>query len=186
MSRIGRKIIKIPEGVKVTLADGVMTVSGSRGSLTRSIPPEVSVKIDESGILVGVGDQLRKTLALWGLYRNLLANMVEGAAHGFQKELELSGIGFKVKKDGEGLVLSLGFSHPIKYSPQAGISFEVKEDNKLIISGIDRELIGQEAAKIRSLKKPEPYKGKGIKYPGEIIRRKAGKVGKVGATLGGK
>ena len=186
MSRIGRKTIKITEGVAVTVSGQMISVKGPRATLEKSLPAEGSVKVVDGEISVGTSGDTRRAVAVWGLYRNLIANMVEGVVKGFQKELELSGIGFKAKKDGSNLVLSLGFSHPVKYFPSAGVSFEVKEENKLIISGADRELVGQEAAKIRALKKPEPYKGKGIKYRGEYIRRKAGKVGKVGAALGVK
>lgn len=186
MSRIGRKIIRIPEGVRVDLNGRQLSVSGPRGSLQRSLPAELSLKLDSQTLQLASSHSSRKLSSLWGLHRSLIANMVEGVTQGFQKELEFTGVGYKVKKDGLDIVFSLGFSHPIRWTGQPGIDFEVREDTRLIISGIDRELVGQEAARIRALKKPEPYKGKGIKYVGEVIRRKAGKVGKVGASLGAK
>ena len=186
MSRIGHKIIRIPDGVEVSFAVNKLTVNGPRGTMEKEIPPEITVELKNREICVASKGNTRRIEALWGLYRSLIANMVTGVDKGFQKELELSGIGFKVKKDGSDFILSLGFSHPVKFPTRTGIAFEVSGDTKLIISGSDKELVGQVAAKIRELKKPEPYKGKGIKYKGEFIRRKSGKVGKVGATLGAK
>ncbi len=186
MSRIGHKIIIIPEGVEAKFLGNKLTVSGKRGTVEREIPSEITLELTDREIRVASKGTTRKIEALWGLYRSLIANMMTGVVTGFKKELELSGIGFKAKNDGSDLILSLGFSHPVKFSMKAGVTFEVSGDNKLIISGSDKELVGQVAAKIRELKKPEPYKGKGIKYKGEYIRRKSGKVGKVGAALGAK
>lgn len=186
MSRIGHKIIRIPDGVAVSFAVNKLTVNGPRGTMEKEIPPEITLELKDHEIYVASKGNSRRIEALWGLYRSLIANMMTGVDKGFQKELELSGIGFKVKKDGSDFILSLGFSHPVKFPTRTGIAFEVSGDTKLIISGSDKELVGQVAAKIRELKKPEPYKGKGIKYKGEFIRRKSGKVGKVGAALGAK
>lgn len=186
MSRIGHKIIRIPEGVEAKFLGNKLTVSGKRGMMEREIPSEITLELSDREIRVASKGTTRRIEALWGLYRSLIANMMTGVITGFKKELELSGIGFKAKNDGSDLILSLGFSHPVKFSMRAGVTFEVSGDNKLIISGSDKELVGQVAAKIRELKKPEPYKGKGIKYKGEYIRRKSGKVGKVGAALGAK
>lgn len=186
MSRIGHKIIRIPDGVEVKLLGNKITVDGPRGTMEKEIPPEITVELKDREIRVSSKGSTRRIEALWGLYRSLIANMITGIGTGFKKELELSGIGFKVKNDGSDLILSLGFSHPVKFPTSTGIVFEVSGDTKLIISGSDKELVGQVAAKIRELKKPEPYKGKGIKYKGEYVRRKSGKVGKVGAALGAK
>lgn len=186
MSRIGHKIIRIPDGVEVSFAVNKLTVNGPRGTMEKEIPPEITIELKDREICAASKGSTRRIGALWGLYRSLIANMITGVNTGFQKELELSGIGFKVKRDGSDLVLSLGFSHPVKFLMSAGVTFEVSGDNKLIISGSDKELVGQVAAKIRALKRPEPYKGKGIRYKGEYIRRKSGKVGKVGAALGAK
>lgn len=186
MSRIGHKIIIIPEGVEAKFLGNKLTVSGKRGMMEREIPSEITLELSDREIRVASKGTTRRIEALWGLYRSLIANMMTGVVTGFKKELELSGIGFKAKNDGSDLILSLGYSHPVKFPMRAGVTFEVSGDNKLIISGSDKELVGQVAAKIRELKKPEPYKGKGIKYKGEYIRRKSGKVGKVGAALGAK
>lgn len=186
MSRIGRQLISLPAGVEVRVEDHQITVSGPKGSLSKSLPAEFKVSLNGPWLKVTSSDGSREEKSLWGLYRNLIANMVEGVSRGFSKELELSGIGFKVKMDGSDLIFSLGFSHPLRFSPSSGVAVQVKEENKIIILGADKELVGQEAARMRDLKKPEPYKGKGIRYRGELVRRKAGKVGKVGSSLGSK
>lgn len=184
MSRIGRKIIKIPGNVVVRLEAGKITVSGPKGDLEKGIPSQVSLKLIGRDIGVSVEGSSRKDKAVWGLYRNLVANLVEGVSRSFRKELELSGIGYKVKKEGADLVFSLGFSHPVRFPKVDGVEFEVKDENNLAVVGGDKELVGKTAARIKFLKKPEPYKGKGIKYKGDFIRRKAGKVGKVGSLAG--
>lgn len=179
MSRIGRKIIIIPSGVTLTVAEqNQVTVVGPKGQLVRTLPAVVQVTVADGTATVSVsnptnGDQR----ALWGLWRKLLANMVEGVSAGFSKKLELNGVGYRVAVQGNKVVMSLGFSHPVEFLLPDGIT-GVAENNSLTISGIDKEQVGQIAATIRSLRKPEPYKGKGIKYSDEVIRRKAGKAAK--------
>lgn len=183
MSRIGKKAIEIPEGVKVSFANHEIKVSGPKGELVKKLPSCVEVKIESGQIILKV--ELKELSNLWGLSRTLVYNMVEGITNGFKKELEIVGVGYKAAKEGEKLVLNLGFSHPVEIEAPKNIEFQV-EKNKIIISGIDKDSVGRMAAYIRSLRKPEPYKGKGIKYTGEVIRRKAGKVVKaVGAGPGG-
>lgn len=183
MSRIGKKPIKIPEGVKVNLEEGKITVVGSKGSLTFSLRQEIKVKREADKLLIVTQDNTRLNKSLAGLTRTLIANMIQGVTVGFQKKLELSGVGYRATLVGDELSLSLGFSHPVKFKAPPGITFGVSE-NQIIVSGIDRQLIGEVAARIRKLKPPEPYKGKGIKYLGEKIRRKAGKAQKA-AGVGG-
>lgn len=186
MSRVGKKIISIPEKVEMKISGNKAIVSGPRGVLEEILPGEISVKVEGNVISVSASDSSRRTKALWGLIRSDISNMIEGVTTGFRKELELSGIGLKVKKDGKDLILSLGFSHPVRFVGEPGIEFDVKDDIKLSVIGNDLRQVGSVSALIRSLKEPEPYKGKGIKYLNEVIRRKAGKVGKVGAAVGGK
>lgn len=181
MSRIGKKPILLPQGVTVNATDGFIIVKGLKGELKKKIVPGTSVEVKDGMILVGIIKESKKSSALWGLSRSLIANMVLGVTSGFEKKLEIEGVGFRASLDGNGLTLLLGFSHPVKVEVPQGISFKV-EKNTITVSGIDKELVGQTAAEIRSLKKPEPYKGKGIKYQGEIIRRKVGK--KATATAG--
>ncbi|MBI2451391.1 MAG: 50S ribosomal protein L6 [Parcubacteria group bacterium] len=173
MSRIGKKSILIPTGVNVAIVDDVVKVEGPKGKLERHLSPGIKAEVKDNGIFVfptGKNGMSR----LWGLERSLLANIVAGVSQGFEKILEFEGIGFKAEIQGDDLVLSLGFSHPIRIKTPAGIALKVAK-NMIYISGINKELVGETAAKIRALKKPEPYKGKGIRYQGEIIRRKAGK-----------
>lgn len=181
MSRIGKKPILIPAGVTVNITDGFIMVKGPRGELNKKIVPGTSVEVKNGEILVGFTKESKKSSALWGLSRSLIANMVFGVVSGFEKKLEIEGVGFRASLDGNGLTLLLGFSHPVKVETPSGINFKV-EKNNITVSGIDKELVGQTAAEIRSLKKPEPYKGKGIKYQGEIIRRKVGKKATATAT----
>jgi len=180
MSRIGKKPIEIPEGVKVEILEKEIKVSGPKGELKQTIHREIKVEIKDGKILVAPKTELsKKGRGLWGLYRALISNMVEGVSKGFQKKLEIEGVGFKANVDGENLVLNLGFTNPIKIEKIPGVSFLV-EKNVITVSGPDKERVGHIAALIRKQKKAEPYKGKGIKYQGEIIRRKEGK--KVVAT----
>lgn len=178
MSRIGKKPIIIPAGVEVTMEDRVVFIKGPKGELRKEFLPEIKIEITEEdgqkSIQVSVFRNGKKSIALWGLTRALLANMVEGVTNGYQKKLQIEGIGFKAVVEPENLVLNLGFSHPVKMKKEAGIEFLV-EKNIVTISGIDKEQVGQVAAKIRKIKPPEPYKGKGIRYVGEYVRRKAGK-----------
>ncbi|MFA6534427.1 MAG: 50S ribosomal protein L6 [Patescibacteria group bacterium] len=181
MSRIGKKLIVVPAGVTVTYADNLVTVKGPKGELTQKIDSTVKVAIQDGQINLTVLDPTdNQQNAFWGLFRKLIANMVEGVVSGFSKKLEINGVGYKVASKGDKLVLNLGFSHPIEFALPQGITAAV-EGNQITISGLDRQLVGQTAANIRKLRKPEPYKGKGIKYSDEVIHRKAGKAAKAGA-----
>jgi large subunit ribosomal protein L6 len=181
MSRIGRKPIAIPAGVKVAVDGRAVSVTGPKGSLMRDIPAPISVVVDGEQVTVTRPSDSKTNRSLHGLCRTLVANMVEGVSVGFRKDLEINGVGYRAAKAGNKLTLALGYSHPIEIIPPEGISFEVPEQTKISVIGHNKELVGQIAAEIRSLRKPEPYKGKGIKYTNEVIRRKAGKAGKVGA-----
>jgi len=176
MSRIGKKPIKIPDGVKVEVNAGKIKVSGAKGELKQIIHPEIKVEIKDGIILVSPSHLggTKKGRGLWGLYRALISNMVEGTSKGFEKKLEIEGVGFKANVEGDTLVLNLGFTNPIKIKKIDGVDFLV-EKNVVTISGADKERVGHMAALIRKQKKSEPYKGKGIKYQGEKIRRKEGK-----------
>lgn len=175
MSRIGRSIITIPAGVTVELQGEEVQVKGPKGELSVAMPTGFSLKQAESQLSVVQETENRETNARYGLLRTLIANAVTGVHTGFEKKLEMNGVGFRVEKKGEGLVFSLGFSHKVDFVPQAGITLAV-DGNIITVSGIDKQLVGQAAAQIRQLKKPEPYKGKGIRYIDEHIRRKAGKA----------
>ena len=177
MSRIGRKPITIPAGVQVTLKDGVVTAKGPKGELTQKFHQNITVTIEGNEILVTRPNDEKENRALHGLTRTLIANMVEGVANGFSKELEVNGVGYRVAKQGKELVMNLGYSHQVFMSEIPGITIEVPNPNKIIISGPDKQLVGQFAAEVREKRPPEPYKGKGIKYVDEYIRRKEGKAG---------
>ena len=174
MSRIGKKPIEIPKGVEVKIEDNVVIVKGPKGELQKKIRPEIKVEIKENEILVSPEKETKKTNAFWGLTRTLISNIIKGVTEGYEKKLEIQGVGYKANLEGEDLVLQVGFSHSVKIDKVGGIKFEV-EKNIIAISGIDKELVGQVAAKIRKVRPPEPYKGKGIRYVGEEVRRKAGK-----------
>ena len=176
MSRIGKKPIPISKGVEVRIDGDLLIIKGPRGELRREIHPKVQLKIDESHISVLISEKNRKVNALHGLYSALILNMVIGVTKGFEKELEIVGVGYRAELNGRSAVFNLGYSHPITYELPEGIDARI-EKTKILLSGIDNELLGRTAAKIRSFRKPEPYKGKGIKYKNEIIRRKAGKAG---------
>ena len=180
MSRIGRLPIPVPAGVDVSLEGNHLSVKGTRGTLERSLPPAMRLTVGDGVISVERPTDTTTHRALHGLTRTLVFNMVEGVSRGFQRDLDLVGVGFRAAKQGQDLVLTLGYSHPIRYTPPEGISIEVPVPTQISISGADKEAVGQVAAKIRSFRKPEPYKGKGILYRGEQIRRKAGKSGKAG------
>ena len=180
MSRIGRKPITIPAGVQVTLKDGVVTAKGPKGELTQKVHSNITVTIEGNEILVSRPNDEKENRALHGLTRTLIANMVEGVANGFSKELEVNGVGYRVAKQGKDLVMNLGYSHQVFMSEIPGITIEVPSPNKIIISGPDKQLVGQFAAEVREKRPPEPYKGKGIKYTTEHIRRKEGKTGAKG------
>ncbi|MFA6254921.1 MAG: 50S ribosomal protein L6 [Patescibacteria group bacterium] len=175
MSRIGKQLIVIPEGVEVKITDNKIFVKGPKGELTQEINPLVMVEKKDNEIsLLVKNPQLKQQKSLWGLFRRLIANMIIGVTQGFSKQLEVNGIGYKAAVQGSNLVLHLGYSHPIEYNIPTGIEIKV-EKNIITVSGIDKQVVGQTAAEIRSMRKPEPYKGKGIKYTDEIIRRKVGK-----------
>lgn len=176
MSRVGKKIIEIPEKVEINLTENKIEVKGPKGELKLDLPASVIVKKEANQILVSVKNaQLKKDRSLWGTMRSLIYNLIDGVTQGFQKQLEINGVGFKSEVSNKNLTLNLGFSHPIEFPFPEGIDITA-EKNILTITGIDKQLVGETAARIRALKKPEPYKGKGIKYTDEVIRRKAGKV----------
>ncbi len=174
MSRIGKQPIALPEGVSVAEAGGTVTVTGPKGTLSLILRPEVGLSFEGKSVCVLPVRATRKTPAYWGLTRSLLARMVEGVSRGFQRKLEIEGIGYRAALEGASLALALGFSHPVRVAAPEGIAFSV-EKNVITVSGIDPVLVGDVAAGIRRLRPPEPYKGKGIRYAGEIIRRKSGK-----------
>lgn len=180
MSRIGRSVIAVPAGVTVTVQGEKIEVKGPKGELTVALPVGFSLKQDATELSVIQEVESRETNARYGLLRTLIANAVTGVHTGFEKKLEMNGVGFRVEKKGDGLIFSLGFSHKVEFAPQPGISLTV-EGNLITVTGIDKQLVGQTAAQIRELKKPEPYKGKGIRYIDERVRRKAGKAATKGA-----
>ncbi|MBI5158289.1 MAG: 50S ribosomal protein L6 [Acidimicrobiia bacterium] len=177
MSRIGNAPISIPSGVDVTIKGSTVDVKGARGTLSRTFTDKISFSVADGVVTVARSDDARETKALHGLSRALLRNMVIGVSEGFRRELNMVGVGYRAAVAGKGLELLVGFSHPVKIEAIEGITFEVPEPTKIIITGIDKELVGQVAANLRSIRPPEPYKGKGIKYSDEVIRRKAGKSG---------
>jgi len=177
MSRIGQKPIPIPAGVTVAIEGNVVTVKGPKGELRRSVHPEMVVQLKDGTLSVSRPSDEPRYRALHGLTRALLANMVEGVVQGYRKQLEITGVGYKAEPRPYGLVFSLGYSHPIEFKAPPGIKLSAPQPTQVVVEGADKELVGQVAAEIRSLRKPEPYKGKGIRYAGEVIRRKAGKAG---------
>ncbi len=181
MSRIGKKPIQVPQGVTVTIADGnEATVKGPKGTLVQQLPPEIRFHQENGTITATRPSDEKQHKALHGLARSLLNNMVVGVSSGFQKVLEINGVGYRAQKTGRNLTLSLGFSHPVVVEAPEGIDLNVGERNTVVVSGTDKQTVGEVAAYIRSLRPPEPYKGKGIKYQNEYVRRKAGKAGKTG------
>jgi large subunit ribosomal protein L6 len=177
MSRVGKKPIPIPKEVKVVLNAEEVVVKGPKGELIRVIPPQLSVILEEGQITIQPLEDNQKVKALFGLFRTLLANMVKGVSEGFERILEIQGVGYKAEVQGSQLVLNLGYSHPVPFQLPEGISAQVEKLTKLILKGIDKDLLGLTAARIRRFRPPEPYKGKGIKYQEEKIRRKVGKTG---------
>lgn len=178
MSRIGRNPIPVPAGVTVKVADGnVVTVKGPKGELTKAMHPDMIIEVEENVIHVKRPSEDKEHRSLHGLTRTLVANMVEGVTNGFKKELEVNGVGYRVQKQGKQLVMNLGFSHQVFVDEIPGISIDAPDPNKIVITGIDKQLVGQFAADVRNKRPPEPYKGKGIKYVDEVIRRKEGKTG---------
>jgi large subunit ribosomal protein L6 len=178
MSRIGRLPIQIPAGVDVKVDASVVTVKGPKGELTISVASPIEVKVEDGQILVTRPNDERESRSLHGLTRTLIANDIIGVTEGYTKGLEVVGTGYRVAAKGSSLELALGFSHPVTVEPPAGISFAVEGNNKIIVSGISKQAVGEAAANIRKIRKPEPYKGKGVRYAGEVVRRKAGKAGK--------
>jgi len=181
MSRIGRLPIAIPATVDVTIDGRTLTVKGPKGSLTRALHPDMILSRDDSQLVVTRPTEQKTHKQLHGLTRTLVNNMVVGVTDGYRKGLEITGVGYRATLNGRKLQLNLGYSHLIEIDPPEGISFEVETPTRLAVVGIDKELVGQIAATVRSKRKPEPYKGKGVRYSGEVIRRKAGKAGKIGA-----
>ncbi|MGD1951136.1 MAG: 50S ribosomal protein L6 [Leptolyngbyaceae cyanobacterium] len=178
MSRIGKMPVPVPSGVTVSIDAQSVVVKGPKGELSRVLPGEVNIAQEGEEVVVTRQDDSRTARARHGLSRTLIANMVEGVSKGFEKRLEIKGVGYRASIKGKTLTMNLGYSHPVEFEPPAGIDFKVESNTNVIVSGIDKELVGTIAAKIRDARPPEPYKGKGVRYLGEIVRRKAGKAGK--------
>jgi len=177
MSRIGKKIINLPEGVRISYKDSLVEVDGPRGKLTQTINFKGNIEIDGNRIKLTCDTAEEDTRAVYGLARSLINNMVTGVTNGYQKTLKIVGVGYKAQAQGQKLTLNVGYSHPINYEVPQGIKIETPDPNTIIVSGIDKQMVGQAAADIRKFRKPEPYKGKGIMYADERVRRKAGKTG---------
>ena len=178
MSRIGKAPIPIPDKVSVDLDGLTVTVKGPKGELSRTLPDGVAIAKEETNLVVTTSSSNRRSRERHGLCRTLVANMVEGVSNGYVRKLEIVGVGYRASVQGRKLVVSAGYSHPVEMEPPAGVSFAVENNTTVLVSGADKELVGNEAAKVRAIRPPEPYKGKGIKYEGERILRKAGKTGK--------
>ena len=180
MSRIGKLPVAVPSGVNVSIADGEVQVKGPKGELRERVLSHVSVKLEDGKVVVERKGEGKVHRSAHGLTRTLVNNMIEGVSKGFRKSLEIQGVGYRAAKSGEKLNLTLGYSHPISFDPPKGITLSVEGTNKIHIEGIDKQQVGQVAAEIRGLRPPEPYKGKGIRYAGEFVRKKLGKAGKAG------
>ncbi|MFP5298389.1 MAG: 50S ribosomal protein L6 [Actinomycetota bacterium] len=180
MSRVGLAPITVPSGVEVKIGKGNLSVKGPKGQLDRTFPEEITIDQSDGELRVSRTKETREARALHGLFRSLVANMIEGVTNGYEKRLEIHGVGYRAQKQGNDLELSVGFSHTVKKAAPSGIEFEVPQPTRITVRGIDKELVGQVAAEIRAIKKPEPYKAKGIRYEGEHIRRKGGKAAKAG------
>ena len=179
MSRIGRMPIAIPAGVDVKVeAENLVTVKGAKGTLTQKFNPEMIIKVEAGNVIVERPSEEKQHKALHGLTRTLISNMVEGVVNGYSKKLEIVGVGYRCQMQGKDVLLNIGYSHPVVIKEVPGLTFETPDQNTIIVSGADKQLVGQTSAEIRSIRKPEPYHGKGIKYSDEHIRRKAGKAGK--------
>ena len=178
MSRIGRKPVAIPAGVEVSLDGQTLTVKGPKGTLTKTFHNRMNIAVENNEIVVTRPSDVKEDRSLHGLTRTLISNMVEGVTNGFKKELEINGVGYRASKQGKKLVLNLGYSHPVEMEDPEGIETVLEGQNKITVKGISKEKVGQYAAEIRDKRRPEPYKGKGIKYADEVIRRKVGKTGK--------
>lgn len=175
MSRIGKEPVAIPSGVEVKVTNNEITVKGAKGTLTRTLHANMKVEVKDNTVVVTRPNDDKENRALHGLTRTLIANMVKGVSEGFAKELEVNGVGYRVQKQGKKIVLNLGFSHPVEFEEPEGITFDVPDQNHIVVKGINNEVVGQIAAEIRSKREPEPYKGKGIRYKDEHVRRKEGK-----------
>ncbi len=175
MSRIGKKAIPVPSGVTVNIGDGSVTVKGPKGELSAAIVEDVLVQMEDEGVKVDPKDQSKRSRSMWGMTRTVISNLVEGVSEGFKKELEINGVGYRAALQGKNLQLSLGYSHEVVYEVPEGVTVEVPKPTEIIVSGIDKQRVGQVAAEIRAYRPPEPYKGKGVKYVGEYIFRKEGK-----------
>ncbi len=180
MSRIGKRPITVPGKVQVTIDGTNIAVKGPKGELSRQLPTNVNVSQEGETLLVNRRDDSRQSRQMHGLCRTLVANMVEGVSQGFQRRLEIQGVGYRAQVQGRNLILNIGYSHQVQIAPPEGIQFAVENNTNVIVSGHDKEIVGNTAAKIRDVRPPEPYKGKGIRYAGEAVRRKAGKTGKGG------
>jgi len=178
MSRIGKLPIDIPAGVTVSVNDRIVTVKGAKGELSLTVAQPIDVKVEDNQVLVTRPDDERASRALHGLTRTLINNDIIGVSQGYSKGLEIVGTGYRVQQKGQSLELALGFSHPVSVEPPAGITFSIEGNTKITVSGISKQAVGECAANIRKIRKPEPYKGKGVRYAGEQVRRKAGKAGK--------
>lgn len=181
MSRVGKMPIAVPSDVEVTIRGSEVTVKGPKGELSRSFHRDISISLQDNQIIVTRPTDHRLHRSLHGLTRSLLANMVQGAHEGFRRELEIHGVGYRAQKEGDKLILLVGYSHPVEIIPPPGITIDVgKGYRDIVVQGVDKELVGRVAAEIRAVRRPEPYKGKGIRYAGEYVRRKAGKAGRIG------
>jgi large subunit ribosomal protein L6 len=178
MSRIGKMPIPIPSGVKVNIDRGMITVNGPKGELSRTVPSDMIVNVENDVLTISRPSDSKKHRSYHGLTRSLLANMVEGVSKGFEKSLEIVGVGYRAEKTGDKLTLRIGYSHPVQVTPLPGTSLSVEGSNKITVSGIDKEVVGEMAAEIRAIRRPDSYKGKGIRYTGEVVRLKPGKAGK--------
>ena len=178
MSRIGKQPVPIPKAVNVTIDGQSITVKGPKGELSREMPPEIKFEQENEAVVVTRRNESRKARQRHGLVRTLIANMVEGVSNGYQKKLEIQGVGYRASLQGQKLVMALGYSHPVEFEPPEGIQFAVEGNTTVTVSGIDKAVVGNTAATVRAARPPEPYKGKGVRYAGEQIRRKAGKAGK--------
>lgn len=178
MSRIGKQPVAIPAGVEVTVVGDVVTVKGPKGTLSLDVRKPITVRVEGAEVLVSRPDDSREARALHGLYRTLISNMIEGVTNGYSKTLEIVGTGYRATQKGKSVEFALGYSHSITVDPPEGIELAVPSQTKVVVSGIDKQQVGEVAANIRKLRKPEPYKGKGIRYEGEVVRRKVGKAGK--------
>jgi large subunit ribosomal protein L6 len=178
MSRVGKKPIEIPAGVTVAMNNNTVTVKGPKGELSRSFNPDITINVEENVVTISRPSDVKEHRALHGTTRAVLANMVEGVSKGFEKRLELIGVGYRAQKQGTKLVLNVGYSHPVEIEPETGLEIEVPANTKITVRGTDKERVGALAANIRQVRPPEPYKGKGIRYEGEFVRRKEGKTGK--------